>query len=356
MHVFNKSLCCHSTKTAGNSHIYPALHLLRGRRSIDAAMEAPTDAPSTSSSEPLTGMDRLRRFGGYVFAHHDDAEQVCVRVQRELWQNAGVDFRHVCVPCIQSSQHSGGARKTTPFLSSSHRMARSPSIRSSQLPPLPEELGDLASQTSMTTFVGCVVGFMRQFRTERAQPLPTVPSQGISSAARSRAIAELQTQRLARLANSSIRGGLAFGGMCFLYCGSSMLSRVYHDGPGVVDSVLGGLAAGSLLGLPSWGRPAAGAAARLRGVGLGALLGAGIGLPIGWVQEAVRELLPETVGAREEQVRRQTDAIVQGSLPTVAVAAARAAAAMEEEERGGKSLTDAVIDSLEKSFADGRAK
>jgi hypothetical protein len=77
------------------------------------------------------------------------------------------------------------------------------------------------------------------------QPPPDAPTKLHAA----RAIAEENTQRLSRVANGALRGGLHFGGLAAVFYAVQMLSGVYRGRRDFLDSAHGGMAAGALFGI-----------------------------------------------------------------------------------------------------------
>lgn len=74
-----------------------------------------------------------------------------------------------------------------------------------QLPPAPQELHQWAEDTALAAAVGMVVGGVQQWREERGAGPVQSPADAPTKAHAARAMAEEQTQRLARVGNGTIK-------------------------------------------------------------------------------------------------------------------------------------------------------
>lgn len=95
---------------------------------------------------------------------------------------------------------SGALKRVAPH-SPPHPPARPPA----QMPPMPEELSEWARDTMLATFFGVVLSGGRQWMQERSSGPVQAPAAAATKAHAARAMAEEQTQRLARIANASTR-------------------------------------------------------------------------------------------------------------------------------------------------------
>ncbi|GAB4814544.1 hypothetical protein N2152v2_001590 [Parachlorella kessleri] len=219
-----------------------------------------------------------------------------------------------------------------------------------QLPPVPEELKEWAQDTTLATFAGMLLGGMQQWLEERRAGPIAAPTGAPTKAHAARAIAEEQTQRLARISNSTLKGGVRVGGLAAVFYAVQMLSGIYRSRHDFHDTAYGGMAAGALLGyswilIEDWGLIpgflAVKGRSRIRSSVLGAALGASIGVPAGLLQDKVVEWMPEDLKQRRAARFLQTEDILAGTVkPTRELSAAR-----------GYDVTAAVIAQLEASLS-----
>ncbi|EFN59863.1 hypothetical protein CHLNCDRAFT_49731 [Chlorella variabilis] len=211
-----------------------------------------------------------------------------------------------------------------------------------EVPPMPEELREWAQDTLTATLVGLVFGGGKQWIDERGAGAPQAPPGAPTKLHAARAIAEENTQRLSRVANASVRGGLHFGGLAAAFYAVQVLSGVYRGRRDFLDAAHGGMAAGALFGL-SLHRSMGMRASPLRSLVLGAALGASLGIPLGLLQDKVASLLPEE--HRAARLRRQlhTEAVIAGTVRPERVRAAEAARPYD--------VAGAIIQQLEASLS-----
>lgn len=118
------------------------------------------------------------------------------------------------------------------------------------MPPAPLALVEWAQDTSLALAVGVLLGGIRQWREERsAGPINASSSNFPTRAHAARAAAETQTQRLLRIANASVRTGIRFGGLAALFYGAQLVTSIYRDREDFYNTMMGGVVAGTGLGL-----------------------------------------------------------------------------------------------------------
>ncbi|PRW60374.1 hypothetical protein C2E21_1325 [Chlorella sorokiniana] len=248
-----------------------------------------TEAPQGGAAPPqeadgLTGWQRLGRLFGYAFARHDPT---------------------------------------------------------TDLAPMPEEFREWAQDTLLATMAGMVFGggksWLEESRRAPAQAPPDAPTKLHAA----RAIAEENTQRLSRMANASLRGGLLFCGLAGTFYAVKMLSGVYRNRRDFLDSAHGGMAAGALFGV-SLHRSVKAKVPLARSIVLGAALGASMGIPIGLLQEKIYDLLPEDQRVQRQRRVEHTEAVIAGTVESEH----QAAAASRQYD-----VTAAVIQQLEASLS-----
>jgi len=91
-------------------------------------------------------------------------------------------------------------------------------------PPPPQELKEFGQNTMLLLGAGLIFGGVQQVIQERRQPPPTVPP-AYSKAEAAKLLGELNTRRLIRVMNSSLRGGLWCGWLGALYFGVEGLAE-----------------------------------------------------------------------------------------------------------------------------------
>lgn len=114
--------------------------------------------------------------------------------------------------------------------------------------PVPEGLKQWGVNSATVMAGGLGLGAIRQWLEERKTVESTPPADLPTKAHVARFKAELQTRRVARVLNSTIRGGLwcgACGGLYYAVQGLSLYSRQIDD---AYNTVFGAWAAGSLMG------------------------------------------------------------------------------------------------------------
>lgn len=148
-----------------------------------------------------------------------------------------------------------------------------------------------------------------------------------------RAMAEAQTQRIARIADAGIRGGFRIGGFAAVFYGVALLVGIARGQRDYYNTSVGGVVAGSMLGIMVADRRKL-----LKSAALAAVLGGSVGVPIGLLQDFFISSLPQDLqDARRDRIR-QTEDIINGVQRTVPLTV-----------DGGNSA-DAVIQQLEKSL------
>lgn len=93
-----------------------------------------------------------------------------------------------------------------------------------------------------------VLGGGMQWRQEAAAGPVQAPTGAPTKAHAARAMAEEQTQRLVRVFNAALRSSLRFGGLAAVFYGAQMGGGIYRGRHDFYNAVLGGMAAGGLLG------------------------------------------------------------------------------------------------------------
>ncbi|KAL4421905.1 hypothetical protein ABPG77_005189 [Micractinium sp. CCAP 211/92] len=212
-----------------------------------------------------------------------------------------------------------------------------------EIPPMPEEFKEWAQDTLVAMLAGLLFGGGKRWVEERQAGPPQPPQDAPTKLHAARAVAEANTQRMSRIANASVRGGLHFGGLAAVFYGVQMLSGVYRGRRDFLDAAHGGLAAGAAFGY-SLHRSVKPAAPAARSVVLGAALGASLGIPFGLLQDKVVTLLPaEHQAARARRHQQMEQLIEQGAVEPERVREAAAAR--------GYDVTAAVIQQLEASLS-----
>ncbi|KAI3429883.1 hypothetical protein D9Q98_010194 [Chlorella vulgaris] len=211
-----------------------------------------------------------------------------------------------------------------------------------EVPPMPDELREWASDTMTALMAGLVIGGGKKYLEERGAGPPQPPANAPTKLHIARAIAEENTQRLQRLANASVRGGLHFGGLAAVFYAVQMLSGVYRGRRDFLDSAHGGLAAGAVFGV-SLHRSVKATSHPMRAVVLGAALGASLGLPFGLLQDQLVSMLPEEHQAARVRRRLHTESVIAGTAPTSTLPP-------RAPERN-YDVTSAVIQQLEASLS-----
>ena len=165
------------------------------------------------------------------------------------------------------------------------------------MPPMPEQFAIVAQNVSLASVTGLAAGSLSQWWVERTTaPLGGGTKKTVTAHA-ARTIAEEQTQRLLRIMNASLLNSIRFTGFAALFFGGQLLSQVYRASDDGYNMIVGGLASGAAFGLFL----ARGSMVnRLRGTILGAAAGGCLAAPVGLLQDAVDNMLPE-----EEKVKKQ---------------------------------------------------
>ncbi|KAL4437449.1 hypothetical protein ABPG75_004588 [Micractinium tetrahymenae] len=214
---------------------------------------------------------------------------------------------------------------------------------SAEIPPMPEELKEWAQDTLVAMLAGLLFGGGKRWVDERQAGPPQPPPNAPTKLHAARAIAEANTQRMSRIANASVRGGLHFGGLAAVFYGVQMLSGVYRGRRDFLDAAHGGLAAGAVFGY-SLHRSVKAPTPAARSIVLGAALGASLGIPFGLLQDKVVSLLPaEHQAARARRHQQMEELIERGAVEPDRVREAAAAR--------GYDVTAAVIQQLEASLS-----
>lgn len=188
--------------------------------------------PPSTSSPQIANNDHSRRtshedggarilaFLGYMFARHDPSEKV-------------FPISFICIHVYTAIPLTSYVRTSPP---------------PPQTPPLPAELAEWAQDTAVATGAGIVIGGFMQWRAEKAlgpvQPPPDAPTKARAA----KVMAEEQTRRLLRTLNGAVKGGIRFGGLAAVYYGMQLAGSIYRGRHDFYNSVIGGMAAGSLLG------------------------------------------------------------------------------------------------------------
>lgn len=117
-------------------------------------------------------------------------------------------------------------------------------------PPPPQELKEFGQNTMLLLGSGLIFGGVQQVIQERRQPPPTVPP-AYSKAEAAKLLGELNTRRLIRVMNSSLRGGLWCGWLGALYFGVEGLAEYGRNVRDPLNTVLGAWTSGAVFGLAS---------------------------------------------------------------------------------------------------------
>ncbi|KAK9806785.1 hypothetical protein WJX72_002738 [[Myrmecia] bisecta] len=227
------------------------------------------------------------------------------------------------------------------------------------VPEMPEELREWGANTSMGMFAGMAYCGGRQWYRNRLAGPAHISKEGLTQAQHTRLLAEANTQRLARVLNETLRGGLRFGSLCALFYGVQGLSAVARGGAGWQDTVLAGTITGAVFGAMLPGSRTGVA----RSASLGGLLGAAISAPLGLAQQQLISLLPEEQRQGLRLISSTPDNAAQAADTAEAGQHSQAAGAAREEQGRGRRRyqvpqgdpTDAVIQQLEASMYVSRA-
>lgn len=209
-------------------------------------------------------------------------------------------------------------------------------------------------------FGSVTLGVLQWWRTRGTVRLPSYAHEVFPPHVRARMLAEMQTDRLAKIAGGAFRGALACGAAGAAFATASTLWLV---GSGVQDwreSAVGGAGTGFALGLLSVRNVPRAApfgtrvVRRLAPAALGLTVGLAIGAPIGALQDKARAAADPAEHPELFRARAELEAILRTSLAADAVtakkvstsdilepewkraAAARRAARKAEEERAAQ--------------------
>ncbi|KAK9791629.1 hypothetical protein WJX73_007581 [Symbiochloris irregularis] len=162
----------------------------------------------------------------------------------------------------------------------------------SQIAPVPPELREWGSNTALAVLAGMMIFGGRQMVRNRAQAgiaLQQAAKSAPTKAHAARATAEANTQRLLLTCRETLRGAVLVGSAVGSYTGIaavSALARGYRDPKtdlALAGGIVGGIA-GSLV--PN-------VRSRLLSGILAAVLTASVGVPVGYLDEKVRSLMPD---------------------------------------------------------------
>jgi hypothetical protein len=158
-----------------------------------------------------------------------------------------------------------------------------------EVPPPPKELAEWAGNTAGGTLGGMVYGAVRGYRA--ADPKYADVAAIVA-----------KRHRWMRATSEATYGGLRLGSFVALFS-AVQLASASHRGGGTRDMwdtvVAGTITAGATgLALPG------GIAVRLKGLGLGILVGGGLCVPLGFVTQELDRMVPNDVGMEEKDVFR----------------------------------------------------
>lgn len=176
-------------------------------------------------------------------------------------------------------------------------------------------------------FGSVMLGVLQWWRTRNTVRLPSYAHEVFPPHVRARMLAEMQTDRLAKIAGGAFRGALACGAAGAAFATASTLWLV---GSGVQDwreSAVGGAGTGFALGLlsarniPRAAPLATRVVRRMAPAALGLTVGLAIGAPIGALQDKARAAADPAEHPELFRARAELEAILGTSLAASAVAA-----------------------------------
>ena len=200
-----------------------------------------------------------------------------------------------------------------------------------EVPPPPKELAEWAGNTAGGTLGGMVYGAVRGYRAHDPQYAEV-------------AAIVAKRHRWMRATSEATLGGLRLGSFVAVFSAVQLASASHRaDGArDMWDTVAAGAVTAGATGLALPG----GAGVRMRGLGLGLLVGGGMCLPLGYVTQELDRLLPPSPSTRDRT-------LAPGSEPRGSEAVATRGAGMRRQggaysrDTAPRDLAGAAIASFE---------